>query len=76
MKKYVSVQDLVHMGYGCRATIMKHISSGGFTAINPGGQKWLIELSSYDEWLKDQAQERQNFTKWRKHYECRKKVHC
>lgn len=76
MKKYVSISELVHMGYGSRSTIMRHLAMGGFTAINPGGGKWLIDLASYEEWLKDHAEDRQRFANWRKHYGCRKKVHC
>ena len=59
-----------------KSTIMRHLAMGGFTAINPGGGKWLIDLASYEEWLKDHAEERQRFANWRKHYGCRKKVHC
>ncbi len=56
MKKYVGVTDLVHMGYGSRATIMRQIYRGNFTKINPGGGKWIIDLNSYEEWLKEEEE--------------------
>lgn len=56
MKKYVSVTDLVRMGYGSRATIMRQIYRGDFTKINPGGGKWIIDLASYEEWLREEQE--------------------
>lgn len=64
MKKYYSVTELVEMGYGSRSTIMNHIAIGTFTARNPGGGKWLIDLESYEEWLKTRQK-----MKWRNSYE-------
>lgn len=51
MKRYVSVADLVSLGYGCKTTILEHIHTGDFIAINPGGGKWRVDLTSYEEWL-------------------------
>ena len=56
MKKYVSVTDLVRMGFGSRPTIMRQIYRGDFIKINPGGGKWIIDLSSYMEWLKEEEE--------------------
>ena len=50
-KKYVSVSQLVAMGYGCKNTILEQVRTGDFIAKNPGGGKWIIDLESYEEWL-------------------------
>ena len=50
-KKYVSISQLVAMGYGCKNTILEQVRTGEFIAKNPGGGKWIIDLESYEEWL-------------------------
>ena len=65
MKEYVSVSQLVGAGYGARSTIMQHIAEGGFDCMNPGGGKWLINLDSYTEWLRDRSKERKRYANWK-----------
>lgn len=50
-KGYFSIKNLVDLGYGSRDTILQHIHTGEFTAVNPGGGKWLVNLEEYEEWL-------------------------
>lgn len=49
--KYVSVSQLVAMGYGCKNTILEQVRTGEFIAKNPGGGKWIVDLESYEDWL-------------------------
>lgn len=50
-QKYVSIAQLVAMGYGCKNTILEQVRTGEFIAKNPGGGKWIIDLESYEDWL-------------------------
>lgn len=61
-KKYVSVSQLVAMGYGCKNTILEQVRTGEFIAKNPGGGKWIIDLESYDEWLERRTTRRKRRT--------------
>lgn len=49
--KYVSISQLVAMGYGCKNTILEQVRTGEFIAKNPGGGKWIVNLESYEDWL-------------------------
>ena len=51
MQKYVSIAELIQMGYGCRSTLLEQVKTGDFIAKNPGGGKWIVDLESYEEWL-------------------------
>lgn len=57
-KEWYSITELSEMGYGSRATIRQHIALGDFGAGNPGGGKWLIKKSEYDEWLQTRNKRR------------------
>lgn len=61
-KKYVSVSQLVAMGYGCKNTILEQVRTGDFIAKNPGGGKWIIDLESYEEWLERRTTRRKRRT--------------
>lgn len=61
-KKYVSVSQLVAMGYGCKNTILEQVRTGEFIAKNPGGGKWIINLESYEEWLERRTTRRKRRT--------------
>ena len=67
MAHWVSISEMVSLGYGSRGTIYQHIAKGSFKCGNPGGGKWLIDLESYEEWLQRGRQ------RPRRHYERRKK---
>lgn len=68
MKGYVSISDLVALGYGSRDTILEHIHTGDFIARNPGGGKWIINLESYEEWLEQRTR------RHRRRYKLRRKA--
>lgn len=61
-KKYVSVSQLVAMGYGCKNTILEQVRTGDFIAKNPGGGKWIIDLESYEAWLERRTTRRKRRT--------------
>ena len=61
-KELYSISELSALGYGSRSTIMQHIAIGDFGKTNPGGKKWLIRKSEYDEWLRERTE--------RRHYKC------
>lgn len=61
-KKYVSISQLVAMGYGCKNTILEQVRTGEFIAKNPGGGKWIIDLESYEEWLERRTTRRKRRT--------------
>lgn len=61
-KKYVSVSQLVAMGYGCKNTILEQVRTGEFIAKNPGGGKWIIDLESYEDWLERRTTRRKRRT--------------
>ena len=61
-KKYVTVSQLVAMGYGCKNTILEQVRTGEFIAKNPGGGKWIIDLESYEEWLERRTTRRKRRT--------------
>lgn len=61
-KKYVSVSQLVAMGYGCKNTILEQVRTGDFIAKNPGGGKWIVDLESYEEWLERRTTRRKRRT--------------
>lgn len=61
-KKYVSVSQLVAMGYGCKNTILEQVRTGEFIAKNPGGGKWIVDLESYEEWLERRTTRRKRRT--------------
>lgn len=61
-KKYVSVSQLVAMGYGCKNTILEQVRTGDFIAKNPGGGKWIIDLESYEDWLERRTTRRKRRT--------------
>ena len=61
MKKYVSISELVKMGYGCRTTIKQHVAEGGFNCKNPGGGKWIIDLEDYERWLSERQETRKRY---------------
>lgn len=65
MKKYVSVTELVAMGYGSRSTIMRHIAIGDFVKANPGGGKWIVDIDSYNKWI-EKGVERKHYANWRR----------
>lgn len=50
-KRYYSIKELINLGYGSRDTILQHIHTGDFSAKNPGGGKWIVDLKEYEEWL-------------------------
>lgn len=56
MAHWVSIAEMVSLGYGSRGTIYQHINNGDFKCGNPGGGKWLIDLESYEEWLQRERQ--------------------
>lgn len=51
MAHWVSISEMVSLGYGSRGTIYQHIAEGDFRCGNPGGGKWIIDLESYEAWL-------------------------
>ena len=57
-KEWYSLSDLQALGYGSRRTILYDIYEGDFAAGNPGGGKWLIKKSEYDEWLQTRNKRR------------------
>lgn len=61
-KKYVSVSQLVAMGYGCKNTILEQVRTGEFIAKNPGGGKWIVDLESYEAWLERRTTRRKRRT--------------
>ena len=67
MAHWVSISEMVSLGYGSRGTIYQNIAKGSFKCGNPGGGKWLIDLESYELWLQRERQ------RPRRHYERRKK---
>jgi excisionase family DNA binding protein len=71
-KEWYSITELSEMGYGSRATIRQHIALGNFGAGKPGGGKWLIKKSEYDEWLKSRDKRgRRNRWQTKGHNRCR-----
>ena len=65
MSKWVSISEMVSLGYGSRGTLYQHINKGDFKAGNPGGGKWLIDLESYEEWLERERQRPRRRHKYR-----------
>lgn len=62
-QEWFSIRELTELGYGSRSTIMQHIAIGDFGKGNPGGGKWLIKKSEYDEWLRGRT-ERRRYKVW------------
>ena len=69
MSKWVSVSEMVSLGYGCKSTILEHIHTGTFKCGNPGGGKWIVDLESYEEWMQQESKK----PKRRHRYKARRK---